>query len=201
MLGFDFSKQQNTSESYVDPSQQPYLNWIRNQGLWQASRSMGQQGTLQGISQGLMGQGNQFLNNLQGIGSPEMQAAQIGQLGTQLGDFFSEQINPAIRGNAQQAMQLGGSRQGIAQGLAAGKLGQAFSSGATDIMANAQQQRLQASMGGLSQLPGLMGVAGDPYTAQYNPLMQFAAILGGPTVLNESQGSQQRWGMQGLFGE
>ena len=200
MLGFDFSKQQNTSESYVDPSQQPYLNWIRNQGLWQASRSMGQQGTLQGISQGLMGQGTQFLNNLQGIGSPEMQAAQIGQLGTQLGDFFSEQINPAIRGNAQQAMQLGGSRQGIAQGLAAGKLGQAFSSGATDIMANAQQQRLQASMGGLSQLPGLMGVAGDPYTAQYNPLMQFAAILGGPTVLNESQGSQQAWGMSGLFG-
>ncbi len=188
---FSFGQRESFTESsgrsFVDPSQQPFLDFLRNMAQTQAVGAMGQQAGLQGISQGLLGQGQQFLGNLQGIGSPEMQAAQIGQLGSDLGAFFNEQLMPGIRRGAIGTGMAGGGRQGVAEGVAAGQMGRAFTGGAVDIMGRAQQQRLAASQVGLGSLGAMMGVAGAPLTAAYNPLMQFASILGAPTVLSRQQ--------------
>ncbi len=188
-FGFSSSTQRSRSESstFVDPSQAPFLDFLRNMAQGQALGAMGQQGALQGVSQGLVGQGMGFLGNLQGIGSPAMQQQQIGQLGANLGQMFQQQVLPGIRRGAIGAGMAGGGRQGVAEGVAAGQLGQAFASGATDIMANAQMQRIAAAQAGIGGLGQIMGVAGAPWTAQYNPLMQFASILGAPTVLSKSE--------------
>ena len=207
-ISFGYQQASGTStssgRSFVDPAQAPFLNFLRNMAQTQAMGAMGQQGALQGVSQGLLGQGQQFLGNLQGIGSPAMQQQQMDVLQQNLGQLFNQQIMPGISRGAIGAGGLGGGRQGVAEGVAAGQLGQAFTSGAVDIMGRAQQQRLGAAQLGLAALPGLMGVAGAPYTAAYNPLMQFASILGAPTVLSEQQAESRRkssgFSIGGLFG-
>ena len=79
--GFEYgqttSRMNRSTDTFVDPNQQGYLNFLRNMALGQAQGAMGQQGALQGVSQQLLGQGQQFLGNLQGIGGPEMQAQQL----------------------------------------------------------------------------------------------------------------------------
>ncbi len=181
------SRSSSSSETFVDRSQQPFLDFLRNMAQGQALGAMGQQSALQGVSQSLMGQGMGFLGNLQGIGSPAMQQQQMNALVGNLGQMYQQQVLPGIRRGAGLAGMQGGGRQGVAEGVAAGNLGQAFISGATDIMANAQMQRIAAAQAGIGGLGQIMGVAGAPWTAQYNPLMQFASILGAPTVLSKSE--------------
>ncbi len=54
-----------------------------------------------------------------------------------LGQFFREQLNPSITGSAVGVGGLGGSRQGIAQGMGVNSMMQQFQQGATGIMNNA----------------------------------------------------------------
>ncbi len=170
MFGFSSNKSSSESSgrSFVDPSQAPFLNFLRNMALGQAQGAMGQQGALQGVSQGLLGQGQQFLGNLQGLGSPAMQQQQMGQLTANLGQAFQQQVLPGIRRGAVATGTLGGGRQGVAEGVAAGQFGQALTSGFTDIMANAERMRLGAAQTGLGSLGSMMGIAGAPYTGAHD---------------------------------
>lgn len=157
----------------------------------------------------LFGSGSQFLEGLGGdAGSSYLESRlsgdnavleeQIDLLGEDLGDFFSEEINPAITAEAIGGGALGGGRQGVAQGAAASALGEEFRRGASalrtgDIAARDAAAGLIANKGstdagvGLSSLPGLLGVAETGAFASLAPSERLAAILGDPTVLTQAE--------------
>lgn len=122
---------------------------------------------------------------------------QIGQLKTDIGDFFQDEINPAITSRAAVSGNLGGGRQGVAQGLAAQAAAKQFTSGAVALRANDQQQRdsiagqiaqnsLQAANTGLGALPSLLDIAERGANAELGIYSNFASILGGPQTLTQS---------------
>ncbi len=123
---------------------------------------------------------------------------QIGLLSEDVGRFFSEQLNPAITSEAIAGGQLGGGRQGVAQGIAAGEAGSAFARGASALRAAdlesrdrsavaLGQQRLTSAEKGLNGLSTLAGIADLGFGAGLAPFERLAGILGGPTVLGESE--------------
>ena len=116
----------------------------------------------------------------------------------------------------------GGSRQGVAQGLAASNanrqagdfvnrmysdnFGQQLQSmlGANQQMGAIQQGANQAQQGAMGQAQGLAGLGASPEQAywqqQYAPLQAFSNILGNPAILGGgSQASSKRIG-GGVFG-
>lgn len=113
-----------------------------------------------------------------------------------LGRFFSEEINPAITNDAIAGGQLGGGRQGVAQGLGARAVTEQFSQGASSLISEDQAQRDAAAgkLGdligggastGLGALQSLLGIGMEGAT-NLGPLSMLAQILGGPTVLGQS---------------
>ncbi len=144
------------SGSFVDPSQQGFLEQLRTDAQGLAGQQQGQiGGVAQGLADELGGFGGGFLQNLQnlsqnqgltGLASQLGQGLdaggqflrdrisdqnpflneQITQLGTDLNRQFTESILPAIGLDAVSVGGLGGGRQGVAQGLAAQGLQQTF---------------------------------------------------------------------------
>ena len=201
----DIGASQGTT--FVDPSQQGFLDFLRNQGQQLFG---GQQGGLQGLfglSQGLQGQAqgliggltdNPFLQALQAQagGNPELVAAQTQQLGSDLGRFFNEQLVPGINSAGQSAGQFGGSRGQIGRGLAAQGVTEQFQRGATGFQQADAARSLQASQfggqlfgqgaqAGLQGLQGIFGLAQAPFNQQFGILGQLASIFGDPTVLSQ----------------
>lgn len=147
---------QSFGGSFVDPSQQGFLNQLRTQAGELSSQQQGQiGGVAQGLADELGGFGGGFLQNLQNLSQAQgltglasqlgqgLDAGgqflrdrisnqnpflneQISQLGTDLNRQFTESILPAIGRNAVSVGGLGGGRQGVAQGLAAQGLQQTF---------------------------------------------------------------------------
>lgn len=164
---------------------------------------------LEGQAARLFNSGAEFLESLGGgvgqdylssriTGANPLVDEQIAALGDDIGTFLREDINPALADTAIRAGQLGGSRQGVAQGRAATAAVQEFQRGALGIrtadmaardQAADQLARLQqqGAATGLSALPGLLGIAQGASTAGLTPFSALAAILGGPTVLTQSQ--------------
>jgi hypothetical protein len=84
----------------------------------------------------------------------------------------------------------------VAQGVAAGQLGNSYTQGLGDITARANQQAGMASQA-LGPMAGLMGgVANMGQTAGQAVLANLSNILGGPTVLQQhsQSGSQKQEG-------
>lgn len=113
-----------------------------------------------------------------------------------LGRLFSEEINPAIAGEAIATGQLGGGRQGVAQGLGARAIAEQFTQGAASLISEDQAQRDTAAgtLGellsggaatGLGALQSLLGIGMEGAT-NLGPLSMLAQILGGPTTLSSS---------------
>lgn len=211
-FGFDFGKTSGSSQSYVDPRQQPFLDFTRNlgQALVGQNTSLAQQfagmagSNLYGFGQQALGQlgSNPFLSALQqqAGGNPALVNQQIGQLQADLGRSFRQEVLPGISRYAAGVGALGGSRQGVAEGIAAQGFADAFSRGATDIYSAEQQRRLQAGtagggllaqglLGGLSSLGGLFDVGLGQFTGGMAPLGLYSQILGAPTVLDKSRQS------------
>lgn len=122
---------------------------------------------------------------------------QIASLGSDLGRFFSEELNPAITSRGVASGTLGGGRQGVAQAKAASSVAREFAQGATAIRAQdvqrkdtlagmLAQDRLGAAQAGIGALSGLYGIAEGSSLAGLSPYMALSQILGGPTVLGES---------------
>lgn len=129
---------------------------------------------------------------------------QISLLGEDLGRFFSEELNPAITSNAIAGGQLGGGRQGVAQGRAIDMVGEQFTRGATALRAGDIAARdsaagvlagntIQGASVGLAGIPALAGAADLGFSAGLAPYERLAAILGGPTVLGSSSSSSADW--------
>lgn len=117
--------------------------------------------------------------------------AQAGSLKAGLGDLFRTEINPAIQTDAIAAGGFGGGRQGVAEGVAAGQLADAYTQGFGDIVANARQ----TALGAASQMPGLSSAYYTgrvaPTLAGFDPLTQLASILGSPILLDRARAGQR----------
>lgn len=146
------------------------------------------------------GAGTEFLESRVAGESPVLQE-QIDALGADIGEFFREEINPAITSEAVAGGVLGGGRQGVAQGAAAEAAAEEFSRGVTRLRASdiaardaaaraLGEQRISAAGTGLAALPALGGIADLGFGAELDPFTQLAAILGGPTTLTESESAQ-----------
>jgi hypothetical protein len=192
-----------------------------------AGQAAGQQGYDQAqgnlASQGsMLGQAGQFNQNaMNAYGSPYMQGAQntlnrmqnpgmdpmMGVYGRQVGQQFNEQIMPGLRGDAMVAGGYGGSRAGIAQGLAGARAGQQLQDFGAQLYGQNQDRALNAAnmagalQGNIAQGYGqgaaMAGQIGQGYggmgtqalqNAQFGMgipwynLQQFAGLLGGPVI-------------------
>lgn len=152
--------------------------------------------------------GTDFLEQLQGgdasaylearmRGEGGLVDEQIAALKSDLGSLFSEELNPAIAGEAVAAGGYGGGRQGVAQGIAVGKIAEQFTKGATAIRGadiasrdaaarDLYGLRTDAAKAGISALPSLLDLKQKGQLAELAPYQALASIFGGPTVLGES---------------
>lgn len=126
---------------------------------------------------------------------------QISALGEDIGQFFREEINPAITSEAVAGGALGGGRQGVAQGRAGAAAGREFQRGATALRAGdiaardaaaatLGQQRTQAAGVGLGGLAGVQGIAEAGFGAELAPYQALASILGPQTVLTQAESQE-----------
>jgi len=183
------SQNQSASQSFVDPSQSPFLR-----GLYGLSSGF----TNPFAQQTAAAQAGAFANpalqgavsNLGAMTNPQAQIdAQTSSLQSGLGRLFREEINPQLTSDAILAGGLGGGRQGVAQGVAAGQLASAYTEGVGDIVARANQNATAAAgiLPGVTQ--GLLQSRLAPQTAGLDVLAQLSGILGSPTILQRTQAS------------
>lgn len=227
---FGSSNQQSTSNSYgYNDSLAQSVN-ASNQSVWgpqagglqqlygQAQKLMGQQGNMQGISQGQVNQvmpgaraGMAATQDIAGGGGPLAQYAQpnnaLAQQETEslaqtVGDQFRRQVLPGLTSNANLTGGLGGSRDALARGVAGGDAARAISQGATDLYgqqyaigAQAAQGQTSAQLAAGSALPemasSIYNLGMTPQQAAWAPLTSAAGVFGGPTVLGQSYGLSQ----------
>ncbi len=121
----------------------------------------------------------------------------IAALSEDLGQFFNEELLPGITSEAVGGGQLGGGRQGVAQGKAIESVGREFRRGSLDIRnADLRQrtdaakalsaQKLSASQAGLTGVQQQFDLANAATLAPFSPFLTLAEILGSPTTLTES---------------
>lgn len=177
---------------------------------------------LTGAANQLFSGGINFLDNLSGGADTDFLQGrlssnnavlneQIGGLGEDIGQFFNQQILPGIQSEAIAGGGLGGSRQGIAEGMAAQTAGREFQRGATTLRAgdiqardNAAialgQNRVSGAQAGLGGLGSVAGIADFGFGADLAPFERLSALLGGQTVLGSSQGATSSSGISSGFG-
>ena len=242
------SSSQSSSRSFVDPAQQPFLDFLRTQaqGVQQGQQQARTQSgfDLSGQLLGAGGQGlsnvgaiqGQLQGNLPGFGgaqdaqqalrqqafgeNPELQN-QINLLGQDIGRTFTQQLLPGIQSEAIGFGQLGGGREGVAQGLGLQSALGEFQRGASTLRSDDINRQLSAAaslgqlglgqqgqtssqlesagalnLGGIGALQGLFELGQSGFGEEFAGLEQLAAIIGDPTILQEAQaqGSAQATG-------
>ena len=112
----------------------------------------------------MVGQQQDAFGNLLGAGdiNNDLTQRQIGDLADTVGENFNRVIMPSINQGATGAGQFGSSRQGVAQGIAAGDAANAISRGATQALLGGQQTALQAQ----SMAPSSIGLGLLPSQVQ-----------------------------------
>jgi len=133
-----------------------------------------------------------------GLQDSSIADSQIAQLQKDTGQLFTDQFNPAITADAVSSGNLGGGRQGVAQGLAMDSLARQFSSQAIGIRTADQARKdaaattvagnsLAAANTGLGALPSLLGLLQSGQNNDLDIYGRLAQVYGGPTTLNSSQ--------------
>ena len=131
-------------------------------------------------------------------GNEELANEQIDLLQSDIGRFFEEELIPETVDNAVGAGQLGGGRQGVAEGRAIDTAGREFTRGALDIRSASRDRSTQIARdlaalnqsggaAGVSAIPGLLDAAGAGIDSEFSVFDRLAGILGGPTVLTDSE--------------
>ncbi len=126
----------------------------------------------------------------------------IAGLSSDLGQFFEEELLPGITSEAVGGGQLGGGRQGVAQGKAIESVGREFRRGSleirnrdlrerTEAAKTLTAQRLSASSAGLAGVQQQFDLANAATLAPFSPFLTLAQIFGTPTTLTESESSAQ----------
>ena len=132
---------------------------------------------------GAVGEGEEYLAGRLNGANPLVDEAIAGLEGD-LTEFFSETVLPGIQGDAVAAGQAGGSRQGVAQGIAAKGLMRSLTSGilgirsgdlasrdamATTLAGIQTNRRLSAAGTGIAAAPTLFGLAQGGALAGFSP--------------------------------
>ncbi len=192
-----FGQTGGTSATFVDPNQVAFQAFLRNSG--QAQVGVGAGAVAAAARTGGKNIGAAQTANRALFDPASQIKAQTKSLASGLGNLFTDEINPAIENAAIASGGFGGGRQGVAQGVAAGQLGNAFTSGLGDITARANAQAQVA----IGAAPGLaeagIGAAAAPGQFGFDQLGQFAQLVGAPTVLSAGEtfgttGSRARGG-------
>jgi hypothetical protein len=145
------------------------------------------------------GPGGDYINSRLGPNDPALQA-QLEALKSGLGSLFNDELNPAIRSDGVATGTLGGGGNGVAQGVAAGKVSDAYQQGAASLLASSQQQRDALALGananattaataGIAGLPALLGISQAKASAPLLSQSLLQQILGGPTTLTNATGT------------
>jgi hypothetical protein len=184
----------NSSTQNVWGGQSGALTNLYGQAQGQAAR--GVDPSISGASAGGVGALSKIAGGttpLDGFADPSSSAgkAMMDSIAAGVGDKFNKVILPGLTSAAGQAGALGGSRDGLAKGVAA-------SDAQSQIMQAAYGQAAQAAAGKtdamLSAGTALPSAALQQYGLSWAPLGQLAGILGGPTVLGNSMGVSQAGG-------
>jgi hypothetical protein len=156
------------------------------------SNLMNQQaGTIQGAAQNAANQALPY-SGMQQLGqyaTPNNQLAQqqLSQYSSQVGQEFARNVLPQLRTGAGIGGNMGGSREALARGVAAGDASRAIAQGGTDLYAQQYGIGAQAA----AQLPqaaqGYYNLAMQPYQAAWAPYTAAAGIFGGPQTLSGQQ--------------
>ena len=130
----------------------------------------------------------------QAFGQNPALESQIGQLGSDITRQFQQGLLPGIQSAAVGAGQLGGGRQGVAQGIGIQSALDAFSRGATDLRGQDINRQLQAAQA----LGGLTGGAAQ----SLGGLQQqgFGQQIGANQAAGQLGLGQQQQGLAGQLG-
>lgn len=191
-----FGGSESSGRSYIDPVQQDYLYRGYGRAYEQLPGAQAQVPFYQQF-------GQQLLGGLQNAGAPlapfvgeGYTQQQIGSLQNLLNQNLSENLLPMIGNNALFANGFGGSRQGIAQGLAVRGTQQALSEGATGILGQDIMRRQQAAQGmagiGAQGALGALSFLPQQLNLPFSPLQGYMNVLGPPTVLQQQQSSSSK---------
>lgn len=223
------SKQQQTSQTNVWDQQSPFLTDLYGQGQGLQGAQMSEaQGMGAGIIRAIAGMGGgmaglantaaggtDMMNSLEqrasGQQNPFLQG-NINALGTNINQQLGQQMQ-MIGGQAGQAGQVGGGRQGVAEGLAVQGAQRQFSQGANQMLSQDYQNQgayaqefmgaQQGAMGGyMDALGQQMNLGMGGLGAQWQPLLMQAGLLG-PAVLEQygqGSGKSYSFGMHGGMG-
>jgi hypothetical protein len=103
-----------------------------------------------------------------------------------------------LRTGAGIGGNMGGSREALARGVAAGDASRAIAQGGTDLYAQQYGMGLQAAQALPGAAQGYYNLAMQPYQAAWAPFMTAAGIFGGPTALSGQQsfGLGESWNQQ-----
>lgn len=176
--GYNVTGNQSQAGQSVWGAQQPSLEQLYGQAgaLLNGTSSAGQAG------QGVADMGSKAWQQQMQPGSNPFFDQSVQASIDQATDAFKRQVLPAIDSRGVGAGQYGSSRDQLARGEAAGEFGQSLGQTA------AQQYSTQYAG---DQTRALQAVSLTPQmqAAQYAPLSEAASLLGGPTVLGQSQSS------------
>jgi len=172
------------------------------QNVW--GQQAGALGDLYSQAQALLGGGSPYGQAGAGVGQAGTQAWQ-GQLPPGANPYFDQavqasidqatqsfkrQVLPELDARSVGAGALGGSRDRLATGEAAGLFGQS-------IAQTAAQQRSQMYESDQNRVLQAIGLTPNMQQSQYAPLSVAASLIGGPTVLSNAQssgyGNAQTW--------
>jgi len=173
------SSSSSEASSFRDPAsvwggQSPYLQGLYGQGGQLAQNQAGM-----ASGQGMYDKAMAGFDSLMNPGvNPQMQAYQ-GEVQRNL----ERNMLPAIQSQAGQFGQMGGARQGVAEGLAVSGANQQV----TDMAANLYNADRNRQVQAMSQAPAL-GTFGQQ--VPWYAANQYAGILGDPTVLQGAAGSE-----------
>lgn len=183
-----WSQDYQDSSSYISPLQTSTIQQLMGHAQMFSNPAWTQEAARL-ASGAMLPQLKQALGGLAGLVDPRGQIrAQESSLRSGLGNLFRTEIMPAIQSDALMAGGFGGGRQGVAEGVGAGQIAEAYTTGLGDITARANQTATAAA----SQLPSMAQSLYTAYTAPsmagLDPLSRLASIIGSPTILSTSTG-------------
>lgn len=169
-------QQQSTGSTFIDPNQAPWLQQLSQMGFNQLEQSGGD------FQDNVLNPSMQTFQQLLGGGQNPHLEEQIQQGQSMINRNFTENLLPTIGGNAQGVGQLGGSRQGVAEGIALRGANEQSSNFTSQMLGDDFNRQRESQLRALGMSGGMGGLA-------FSPLQNLAQIIGRPTVLAENQSS------------
>ncbi len=189
-LGGGLSSSGSSSESFVAPFQQGFLKNLFRQGqnTLNDTLPLAQQLASQLPEQLINPAFDAFQQLAGGQGNPFLEQ-QVQNQNDSFGRFFNEQLLPGINRNSVATGGLGGSRNQLAQGQAAGEVARAAGDAETQLRFQGFQQQQAGQLGAIGQANNLVNLGLSPSTAPFAPLQAQQGVLGPPIILSESKSS------------